>query len=275
MMLQKMSSIILGVLMFAISPLSSADNGMPQVIINGHTLTQQDYANARALLQKINPHVEQQDIVEEMISRELLRQDALKQTLDKDPMFEIRMAEFRSNLLISLVMREYLRKHPITDEILQKEYDDLVAQAKRPPKFKMAHILVETEDEAKAIIAELEAGKEFGTLAKEKSIDSVSKKEEGNLGWVTDKQVPPEVGVALSQLEKDQYTTTPVKSAFGWHVIKLEDKQEERLPSFEAVKEKVRERMQNQQMQDYLKELEAKADVQILTPSLPEKDDSK
>ncbi len=276
-MLLKITYLILGTLVFIASPLSAEEaenNGTPKITINGHILTQQNYANARALLKKINPHAKQQEVIDEMISRELLRQDATKQGIDKQPMFEQRIAEFRNNLLISMAMREYLRQHPINDEVLQKEYDNLVAKAKRPPKFKMAHILVETEAEAKAIIVELQAGKEFGPLAKEKSTDSVSKDKEGSLGWVTEKQVPPEVGKALGQLEKDQYTATPVKSAFGWHVIKVEDKQEERLPSFEAVKEKVRERMQNQQMQDYLKELEAKADVQILTTPLPEKDDS-
>ncbi len=154
--------------------------------------------------------------------------------------------------------------------MLKAEYDRQIAQIKMPKEYKVRHILVKTEDEAKAIIAELEAGKNFGELAKEKSIDKGSAKQNGELGWLTKSKVVPAFGKALETLEKGKYTTTPVKSQYGWHIIQLEDSRSLPLPSFETVKDRIKILKQNQLLQQYMSSLIKPAKIEIIKQN-PEK----
>jgi peptidyl-prolyl cis-trans isomerase C len=237
-------------------------------IVNGKTITQQDYdAYAKARIEQ-NPHQQQvpdaATLVEEMIDRELLLQSAVSDKLDQKPLFQEKLQELRENLLRAMAVQNYLDTHPIDEATLRKEYDARVAQIKVPSEYKARHILAETEDAAKAILEELKQGKAFGDLAKEKSIDTVSAKNQGDLGWVTKNQVEPEFATALEQLTKGKYTTAPVKTGFGWHIIQLDDIRQVPLPSFDSVKDRIGTSMQNQQLQQFLEALKKQAKIEMV-----------
>ncbi|NJO16022.1 MAG: peptidylprolyl isomerase [Thioploca sp.] len=248
----------------------------PVVKINDTTITQQaydDYAKARMEQTRTNVMPDTQTLIDELVDRELLRQAALQQKLEQSPEFQEKIKQMQDNLLMAMVMQNYLDKHPLDDAKLKQEYDAQVAKIKMPSEYKARHILVEKEETAKAIIAELQAGKTLAELAKQKSIDPDSANKEGDLGWVTSKTVEPEFGKALEQLKKGQYTTTPVKTKFGWHIIQVDDLREVPLPPFENVKEKIKTSLQGQQMQKYMDELKKQAKIEVINPVKAENTD--
>jgi peptidyl-prolyl cis-trans isomerase C len=252
---------------------SHANPTDPVVKINDTTITQQmydDYAKARMEQTHTNVMPDTQTLIDELVDRELLRQAALQQKLEQAPQFQEKIKQMQDNLLMAMVMQDYLDKHPLDDAKLKQEYDIQVAKIKMPSEYKVRHILVEKEEIAKAIITELQAGKTLAELAKSKSIDSDSANKEGDLGWVTSKTVEPEFGKALEQLKKGQYTTTPVKTKFGWHIIQIDDLREVPLPPFENVKEKIKASLQGQQMQKYMDELKKQAKIEIIKKTEPE-----
>ncbi len=237
----------------------------PVAVVNGKSITQQDYDDyikARAKQARSHERVEKQTLVEEMIWRELLKQDALKKGLDKAPEFLKKINYLRDSLLMAISMHDYLEKHPIDDATLLSEYDRQMAHINVPKDYKVRHILLKTEQEAKAIIVSLDEGKAFGELAKQKSIDIGSAKKNGKLGWVGKQKVVPSFGRAVEKLEKGQYTATPVKSKYGWHVIQVDDIRSA-LPPFESVKDRIKATLQNQLMQQYMSDLKTQANIQI------------
>jgi len=249
-------------------PLSTyADSTDPVALVNDKTITQQDYDNyilVRAKQTGSNVTPDRQTLIDELVQRELLRQDAFKKKLDTEPEFLKKLEEIRDNLLMAMAMHDYLDKHPLDNTMLKNEYDQQLAHLKAPKEYQVKHILVKTETDAKAIIAELVEGKAFAELAQEKSTDTGSAKKGGDLGWIKKSDMVPEFGAALEKLEKGKYTTTPVKSEYGWHIIQLDDIRAVALPSFESVKERIRTAMQGQQMQQYVDELKKQAKVSIL-----------
>jgi peptidyl-prolyl cis-trans isomerase C len=248
-----------------LAPLHAAPTD-PVAIVNGETLTQRDYnkyAKERAKQTHGNVTPDRKILVEELIQRELLKQDALRQKLNQHPEFIQKIKDTRNNLLMEMVMHDYLGKHPLDDAVLKNRYNKLIVHLKAD-EYKVRHILMKSKAEAKAIIAELAEGKAFGKLAEEKSQDAGSAEDGGDLGWITQSSVVPKFGAALAKLEKGKYTMNPVKSKFGWHIIQLDDVRPVALPSFKSVKERIRSVLQNQQIQEYANELRKKADVAII-----------
>lgn len=249
--------------LFSVSYANPTD---PVVTINDTTITQaeyDDYAKARMEQTRVNVMPDTQTLIDELVDRELLRQAALQQKLEQHPEFQKKIKQMKDNLLMAMAMQNYLDKHSFDDTKLKQEYDIQVAKIKMPSEYKVSHILVEQEAEAKAIIAELQTGKTFAELAS-KSIDPDSANKAGDLGWVSSKIVEPEFGQALAKLSKGQYTTTPVKTKFGWHIIQVDDSRKVPLPPFENVKEKIKANLQGQQMQKYMDELKKQAKIEIV-----------
>jgi len=250
---------------------SLADSSETIAIVNGEIITQQDYADyLQAQENEKSAHAKSKGkiAIEELIQRELLRQDALKQGLDKKPEFVRKINYMRNNLLMAMGLQHYLATHPIDDAMLKAEYDKQIAQLQMPIEYKVQHILLKTEAEAKAIIIALEANqKSFGELAQEKSLDIGSGKKNGELGWITKAKVVPGFGNALETMEKGKYSTTPVKSRYGWHIIHLEDSRTVALPTFEAVKDRLQILMQNQLLQQYMSSLIQPAKIEIIKPN--------
>lgn len=209
-----------------------------------------------------------EQLLEELIQRELLIQQAVQKQLDKTPEVIERMATVRNSLLSQAALQDYLKANPVTDEEIKAEYDSKMANM--GSEYKARHILVKTEDEAKKLIAELEKGGDFTALAKKHSIDPMGS-EGGDLGWFTaDRMVPP-FSEAVVALENGKFSKTPVQTQFGWHVILREESRALTPPPFDAVKEQIRPMLQRQKAQAMIESLRKNAKVEVLLPPTPPK----
>ncbi|NJA07296.1 peptidylprolyl isomerase [Methylococcaceae bacterium WWC4] len=209
-----------------------------------------------------------EQLLEELIQRELLIQLAVQKQLDKSPEVMERLATIRNSLLSQAALQDYLKSNPVSDEEIKAEYDSKMANAGN--EYKASHILVKTEDEAKKLIAELDKGGNFAELAKKNSIDPMGS-EGGDLGWFTaDRMVPP-FSEAVVALENGKYTKQPVQTQFGWHVIFREDSRAVTPPPFDAVKEQLRPMLQRQKAQAMIENLRKSAKVEIMLPPEPAK----
>jgi peptidyl-prolyl cis-trans isomerase C len=193
---------------------------------------------------------------DELNTRELLVREAKKQGLDKSPALKTEMDLTQQTVLVRAYMADYLKAHPVPDDVLRKEYDNIKGQI-GDKEYKVRHILVDKEDEAKEIIVALQKGEKFEKLA-ERSKDTGSKANGGDLDWNAPANFVKPFADAMVALPKGKFTTTPVKSQFGWHVIEVDDIRDAKVPSFEEVKPQLAQRMQGQIVDKYLRELRAK-----------------
>jgi peptidyl-prolyl cis-trans isomerase C len=243
------------------APLAFAQN---LAVVNGKAVPQ---SRAEAFVQQVKssgrevtPEIQAQ-IKEEVISREVFMQEAQVRGLDATPDFKTQMEMARQGILIRALFADYQKNNPVADEAVKAEYDKFVA-VNSGKEFKARHILVESEDNAKAIIAKLKKGAKFDDIAKKESKDPGSAAKGGDLDWANPNNYVKEFSVALTALQKGKMTETPVKSQFGYHVIRLDDIREAKLPKFEEVKAQVAQQLQQQRMAVFQKELREKAKVE-------------
>ncbi len=228
--------------------------------VNGKKITQQDYD---AYMQE-NPQSLQlgkERALNELISRELVYQDALNKGLDKDKEVLAKLEVLRRNLILGTALQSTMNKSAINDKELKKMYDERLAGFK-VQEYNARHILLASKEEAEKVITELDMGGNFAELAKKKSTGPTGKNG-GDLGWFAPQQMVPEFGQAVSQLEKGKYTKSPVQTQFGWHVIKLEDTRSAKPPTFEEVKPQLKKLAEQKRANDYLESLKSKAKIEI------------
>ncbi|CAA9888880.1 Peptidylprolyl isomerase [Candidatus Methylobacter favarea] len=209
-------------------------------------------------------------LVEELVQRELLVQDALQKNLDKSPEVIAQLDVARRSILSQAALQDFLKANPVTDTDVKAEYESKVASEKGT-EYKARHILVKTEAEAKKIIAQLNKGADFAKLANKYSLDAKESQNGGDLGWFVSTQMVAPFSEALVKLEKGQYTKTPVKTQFGWHIILKEDSRVQTPPPLEAVKEQLMPYLQRQKVQNMLEARRKQAKVEILVPLTEEK----
>jgi peptidyl-prolyl cis-trans isomerase C len=197
---------------------------------------------------------------EEVIRREVLIQEAQKQGLDKKADVQAKMELAKQGVLINTYIEGYVKAHPISDADIKKEFDTVKSQL-GDKEYKARHILVDSEDAAKEIIAKLKKGEKFETLATQ-SKDPGSKDKGGDLGWSVPTTYVKPFADALLKLKQGQYTETPVKSDFGYHVIQLDDTRALKLPAFDEAKPQIVQRMQQQLVEKQVMDLRAKAKVE-------------
>jgi len=196
---------------------------------------------------------------DELITREVLIQEATKKGIDKNADVLTQLEFQRQTTIIQAFLSDHVRNNPIADDVLRKEYEG--AKGQIPTKeFKAHHILVKEEAEAKQIIAQLKKGADFKKIAADKSTDPGAKTNGGDLGW-GNRYVPPFLE-ALGKLKKGQLTDVPVKTEYGWHVIRLDDERPSKIPSFEEVKNSMQQQMQQQMVQKLIADLRAKAKIE-------------
>jgi len=196
---------------------------------------------------------------DELNTRELLVREAKKQGLDKTPTLKTEMDLTQQTVLVRAYMADYLKAHPVPEDALRKEYDAIKGQI-GDKEYKVRHILVDKEDEAKEIIAALQKGEKFEKLA-DRSKDTGSKANGGDLDWNAPANFVKPFADAMIALPKGKFTTTPVKSQFGWHVIQVDDVRDAKVPTFEEVKPQLQQRLQAQWLDKYFKDLRAKNGV--------------
>ena len=207
--------------------------------------------------QKVSPEMQSQ-ARDQVVLREIFVQEAEKRGMAASPDFRAQMELARQSILIRELFEDYKKKNPVIDAEAKTEYDKFKAQA-TGTEYRARHILVEKEDEAKSLIAQIKAGAKFEELAKKHSKDPGSGQNGGELDFAKPDSYVPEFGGALTQLKKGEMTETPVKSQFGWHIIRLEDTREAAFPGFDDVKGQLKQRLEQARLQKYQEDLRAKA----------------
>ena len=251
----------------------AADAGKVVATVNGQNITQSDYDNYLALRQQQMGPIpdkdkEKQVVLNEMTEKMLLQQYALDNKLDQDPEVSALMKRVREEILVQAVKRKLLKDNPITEDDVKKRFEQEVANTHKT-EYKVRHILVKDEAEAKDIITLLQKGANFDKLAKEKSIDTQSGKAGGELGWINQGMVVPDFFNAVMKLKKGAITTEPVKTDFGWHIIKVEDTRPLKIPTFEQFmadqhsRANIYRKMQDERIGALVKELRDKAKITV------------
>ncbi|HEY0821173.1 MAG TPA: peptidylprolyl isomerase [Rhizobacter sp.] len=244
---------------------ATAPAGPAEATVNGVAISQAQVDQViaqRSGGQPVPPEA-RKALVDSLVLQAVVAQEAAKQGLDKSPEFLNQMETVRQSALANAYVEDWIKKNPVTDDMLKAEYDRLKASA-AGTEFKARHILVEKEDEAKAIIATLKkTPAAFEKLAKDKSKDPGSKAAGGDLGWFDAKGMVPEFSAALGKLEKGKFTEEPVKTQFGYHVILLEDSRPIEPPALEAVKPQLSQQLQQQNMRKQIDALKAAAKIEL------------
>jgi peptidyl-prolyl cis-trans isomerase C len=207
--------------------------------------------------QQLSPELEAQ-ARDQVVLREIFVQEAEKRGIAKQPGYRDQMELARQSILIRELFDDYRSKNPVSDDEARAEYEKFKAQASGT-EYRARHILVESEDEAKKLIADIKGGASFEELAKTHSKDTGSGANGGDLDFAKPEAYVPEFGNALKALAKGQMTETPVHSQFGWHVIRLDDTRDAAFPPFDDVKAQIKQRLEQGKMQAFQEDLRAKA----------------
>lgn len=199
-------------------------------------------------------------VLNKLISSELVLQEAQKQGLDKKPEYQAREELLRRELLVNTYIESYIKKNPVDEAATKAEYEKFKKQL-GDKEYNARHILVASEAEAKDIIAQLAKGGDFAKLAKEKTKDTGSKDKGGDLGWFPPTSMVKPFSDAVTRLQKGLYTTVPVQTQFGWHVIKLEDTRPLQVPAYDKIKSDLQKQVQQRKLEKMLSDLREKAKV--------------
>jgi peptidyl-prolyl cis-trans isomerase C len=231
-------------------------NGKAVPLARVEALAQQVAASGRPVDDQVRAQLK-----EEVVLREIFMQEAQKRGVGATEEFKTQMELARQTIMIRTLFADYQKKNLITDAAIQAEYDKFV-EANGGKEFRARHILVEKEDEAKAIIKSIKGGAKFEDIAKKQSKDPGSGANGGDLDWAAAGSYVTEFSEAMVKLDKGQMTEAPVKSQFGWHVIRVDDVRQAQLPPLAEVKPQILQQMQQQQLSEYQRNLREKAKVE-------------
>ena len=231
-------------------------NGKPVPSSRVEALKQQVERSGRPVTPEILAQIK-----EELIAREIFMQEARKRGLDASEDYKAQLELARQSLLIRDLFANFQKKNPVTDAEIKAEYDKFVA-ANGGKEYRARHILVEKEDEAKALIADIKKGGKFEDLAKKASKDPGSGANGGDLDWANAASYVPEFSNAMVKLEKGQMTDAPVKSQFGFHIIRVDDVRDAQLPKLEEVKPQITQQLTQSKLGKFQEDLRSKAKVQ-------------
>jgi peptidyl-prolyl cis-trans isomerase C len=231
-------------------------NGKPVPSSRVEALKQQVERSGRPVTPEILAQIK-----EELIAREIFMQEARKRGLDASEDYKAQLELARQSLLIRELFANFQKKNPVTDAEIKAEYDKFVA-ANGGKEYRARHILVEKEDEAKALIADIKKGGKFEDLAKKASKDPGSGANGGDLDWANAASYVPEFSNAMVKLEKGQMTDAPVKSQFGFHIIRVDDVRDAQLPKLEEVKPQITQQLTQSKLGKFQEDLRSKAKVQ-------------
>jgi len=263
-MLQPLLSLRLAKLVaVALLPLASAALAQNAAVVNNKPIPKQrvdDFVAALTAQGRPDTPELRAAVREELIARELFVQEAEKKGLSRNADVQRQLDNVRQDILIRALIREHLKDNPIKDEEIKAEYDKVRQQA-GDKEYRARHILVEKEDEAKQIIAQLKKGAKFEELAK-KSKDTGSAQSGGDLDWNTPQTFVKEFSEAMVKLEKGKTTEAPVKTQFGYHVIRLEDVRDAKAPPLDQVRPQIQQELERTRVQALQQGLREKAKIQ-------------
>jgi peptidyl-prolyl cis-trans isomerase C len=230
-------------------------NGKPVPVSQMNAFVQQLEKSGR----KVDDALREQ-IKEHLIVREIFAQEAERRGLKTSPDYRNQVEISNKDILIRELFADFERKNPVTDAEVKAEYDKFSA-ANAGQEYRSRHILVETEAQAKALIASIQQGAKFEDVAKKESKDPGSGANGGDLDWASASTFVPEFSEAMVKLGKGQMTTTPVKSQFGWHIIRVDDTRPATLPSMAELKPEIEKQLKQQKLAQFQENLRDKAKV--------------
>lgn len=198
---------------------------------------------------------------EELINREIIAQEATRAGVGKRPEVVAQFETVRQEIMVGAFVSDWIRKHPVSDADIQREYDRVKVQS-GSMEYKARHILVKSEEQAKNLVADLKKGAKFEELARQHSEDSGSKPRGGDLDWNVPGTFVKEFSDAMVSLKKGEMTESPVKSQFGFHIIRLDDTRQAQFPPIAQVKQQIQQQLQQQRLQAFVQELRGKAKVE-------------
>ena len=236
--------------------------------VNGVPITQGLFnLNLQAALaqgQKDTPQL-RESIKSELINRQLIAQDVVKQGLDKEVDLQDQITQLRQNLYLQVLIEDHLQKNPITNEKLKEEYEKqkhyLGGGSDQATQYKISQIILKSESEAIATIGRLQNGDSFAKVAKEVSLDAATKQQGGSLGWVSPTQLASPIADVVGTLGKGGYNKTPIKLSNAWVIVQVEDTRSSKIPSFDASKNQLRQAIIQQYLAETIKRLRETARV--------------
>jgi peptidyl-prolyl cis-trans isomerase C len=200
-----------------------------------------------------------QAVREELINREILMQEAAREGIATRPDVKAQIAVAQQTVVLRALIENFMKSNTPSDAEVKARYDQLVKQTGGGKELHLHHILVESEQQAKDLIAKIKGGASFEDLAKQYSKDPGSGKNGGDLDWSSPSAYVPEFGAAAEKLKKGEVTAEPVKTQFGWHVIRLDDSREVAPPPLEQVKTQIAQQIQQEKLQAFEESLKSKA----------------
>ncbi|MCK4864245.1 MAG: peptidylprolyl isomerase [Gammaproteobacteria bacterium] len=234
--------------------------------VNGKKVTQKQYQTYLKQLQARNPKGKQaplnrQLILNELINREVLLQEAKKLKLHKDKKVAALIEQQKNNILIQALLSKSPAAKPVKEKELKAFYDKEIVGSD-PKEYKARQIQVKDEAKAKEIIKKLNDGANFEEVAKEESV-GISKKDGGDLGWFATEAMPPALAKAIKKQKLGTHSQKPIKTQYGYHIIKLEDSRKRQMKSFDDVKNQIQQLIQNQRLKEYVIKLRNKAKIEV------------
>ncbi len=237
-------------------------------VVNGYEIFMSDIMNRR---QQLGPQAQQYPvqllfnlILQDMITVRLVADEARKQGYDKESQVRRTVAQIEDQILQQELMSRYVKDN-MTDDAVKARYDQFLKENPPLDEVRARHILVETEEQARAVIVRIGKGEDFARLARELSTGP-SGKVGGDLGYFTREKMVPEFSAAAFELRPGDVTRSPVKTQFGWHVIKVEDRRTQDAPSYAQAEGQMREQVEEQLTRKYVSELREKAKVETFGP---------
>jgi len=240
--------------------------------VNGKAITTADVAMAAEIygeqLAGAPEEARRSAIVDVLIDMRIAADAARAEGIDEEDGYRRQMAFLRNQTLRALLLERRVTE-AVSDEAVREAYDERISEVPPVEEVRLSHILLSTEQEAEDVVAALDDGADFAALASERSKDAASKEAGGDLGFVTAGQTIAAVDEAAAGLAPGEYTASPVKSAFGFHVVKVVERRNRPAPSFETVAPQIRRALESAAAQRIMNELRAEAKVEKLVPDVP------
>lgn len=251
----------------AVSLMASLAMAADVAVVNGQGISQAMLdENVKANVaqgQKDTPEL-RKTLVEELINRALMAQNAEKTGLTNTTEARVSLEQLKENYEAGLAFNAYVTKRPVTDAEIRADYDRQIAAlgGAGAQQYQLSMIVMQTKIEAEDVIAKLKKGASFEQQAKERSV-APSKPQGGKIGWVFPAQLPPELGSNLAKLNKGAYTTTPIEVQGAWYILKADDKRPFKAPTFDESKERIRAALTQQKRAEFLKQLRDSAQITV------------
>lgn len=255
------AALLVGLATALATPALAADKDPVVAVVNGSEVHASSLVGyQRSLPPQMAAQVPYEALLDSLINNTLVFEQGKKDGMDKDPDVKRALKDIEQQLVVKAWMAKKLRAE-VTDAAIKQGYDKFLAEFKPVEEVRARHILVDNEDAAKAIIADLKKGADFTELAKTKSKDPSAKQNAGDLGYFTKDEMVPQFAEAAFAMKPGELSSAPVKSQFGWHIIKVEDRRMASPPTFEQAQPVIREKLAEETAERLVNDMRAKAKI--------------